>query len=433
MHFKPEDRAEPYGPVMIANGRRSLIPDDLRGEQSNVFAALAPTIKNAGLRALLADIAWLNNRRLAASAQLAISSFCEAVRLVLDGKAKLYFDDETAGSHNGVEMLRRACQIAQATGWKEPEAAQLRTLIRDLDQSIFDERAAGNYLNIGELNADYRIVEPIDVARHAEALAQGDAVHPDVSRSLWELAARSYRKAEAEEEKDRCLREAAECYVKMAAAADFKGMTAAHWLMEAIDALRKVKDTKERREELEKMLRRAQSFISDEMGTISTEMDLGEIIDSSRKLFEGLTLAQAFIEFARIDRSPSPEQLREDATKHAEEHPVQTLISMSIHDAEGKVVAKSPGVMGDADARDTAIMQIIAQLKSFRRNVTTSGVIEPARRLINAEHPLSERHFRPIVQMSPFVPAGHQDLSRSGLHVSSEETLYLRFTCYCLS
>ena len=32
IHFKPEDRAEPYGPQSVFDGQRMLIPGDLRGE-----------------------------------------------------------------------------------------------------------------------------------------------------------------------------------------------------------------------------------------------------------------------------------------------------------------------------------------------------------------------------------------------------------------
>ena len=35
IHFKPNDRAEPYGPMAVFDGKRSVIPSDLEGEQSD--------------------------------------------------------------------------------------------------------------------------------------------------------------------------------------------------------------------------------------------------------------------------------------------------------------------------------------------------------------------------------------------------------------
>ena len=58
MHFKPDDGAEPYGPmIVLADGRRSMILSDLRGGQSAVFAGIAPGLQNPGLKARLSDIA----------------------------------------------------------------------------------------------------------------------------------------------------------------------------------------------------------------------------------------------------------------------------------------------------------------------------------------------------------------------------------------
>jgi hypothetical protein len=86
---------------------------------------------------------------------------------------------------------------------------------------------------------------------------------------------------------------------------------------------------------------------------------------------------------------------------------------MAIHDAEGKLIAKSPGLLGE-DADETAMRHLIARHEGFRRQTTASGMIEPARRFIMSEHPLHTRHFLPIAQFSPFVPAGHEDIFALG-------------------
>jgi hypothetical protein len=91
----------------------------------------------------------------------------------------------------------------------------------------------------------------------------------------------------------------------MAASADFKGMAAASWLMDAIQALRRVPGTKARRQELEVKLRMAQASIRDEMGVISTNIDLTDLAEQARKTVSGLTLAQALFEFARLEASPA--------------------------------------------------------------------------------------------------------------------------------
>jgi hypothetical protein len=413
IHFKPNDRAEPFGPLVVMDGKRSVIPEDLRGEQSAVFAEIAATIKNPGLRARLADIAWYNDRKLSASAQLAISSYCDAVRLVMDSKAELFFDDEKATSHNAAEMLRRACQIANYTGWKDEPTAPLKTLIDRITQAAFDSGDANGYHTIGELNLDYEIVEAANVATQAEILAQTEGVHPETARHLWELAARAYRRSEFNDESNRCRIKAAECHVAMADAAG-SGMAAASWLMDAIKALRQVPGTKVRRQELEAKLREVQASISDEMGVISTGIDVTSLADHARKSVGGLTVAQALLEFARLDASPAPAKLREEALAQASENPLSSIVPMAIYDDEGKLVAKSPGLGGGTEAEETAIRHLILRNEGFRRQIGAVGLLETARRFITSEHPLHTRDFLPLAELSPFVPAGRENIFALG-------------------
>ena len=160
--------------------------------------------------------------------------------------------------------------------------------------------------------------DPASIATQAESLTTADGIHPETARHLWELAARAHRQTGKEEQSNRCLASAAECYVGMAAAAGCKGMVAASWLMDAIKALRRIPGTKVRRQELEAVLREAQSSISDEMGTVTTVIDLTDIADHARKTVKGRTLAQVFAEFAQLDASPTPEALRKEAIDQAE-------------------------------------------------------------------------------------------------------------------
>lgn len=414
IHFKPEDRAEPYGPRWVAGDRRTIVPGDLRGEQSAAFAAIAPRFKNPGLRARLADIAWINDRRLAASAHLAISSYCEAVCLVADGKAEFFLSEQSPCSHTGMTYLRRACQIAQATGWKTPEANDLKSVIERITQYAFDGRDAVCYVNSAKLNLDYRIANPDRIAIQAEALAGGKGLDPLNAHSLWIMAARAHHFGKKPEESNRCRVEAAECHVAMAEAADFKGMAASSWLMDAISALRQLPGTKERRMELESRLREAQASIHEEMGMVSKEIDLTEIIDQSLGLVRGLTLPQAILKFLALDRSPTPEHLRQEVLDQAHENSFLSAMPMTVHDAEGRVVAKSPGLGGAEGSNDEAVRHLIARNEAFRRQVTVSGAIEPARLLIMAEHLLHTQHFLTLAGMSPFVPYEHTEIYARG-------------------
>ncbi len=410
MHLKPEDRAEPYGPKLVLDGKRSMIPCDLRGGQSDVLAAIAASIDNSGLRARLFDVAWHNNRKLFTMAQLAINAYCDTVQAVLDGTAEFFSDERTASSRGGTEMLHRACQIAKATGWKDPEGARLKLLVPAVAQNAFKRKDHRGFLNTAELGLQFRIGEPVSIARDAEMLVAIDGPDSFTSRELWQLAAHAYQQSENDAESNRCLVSAAECLIALADAEGGRGMVAAGHLMDAIRALRRIPNTQEKRQQLEPLLRDAQASIHDEMGVISTPFDLTDLVKEIQGSLDGLSLAQALAVFANLNSSPDPAELRDEARQQAERNLFSSLIPISIVDNEGKVVSKSPALTGNEDDDEPAMHHSIASNERLRRQLVASGQIEPARRLIHVEHPLGQRDFLPLVTMSPFVPADRTNL-----------------------
>ena len=84
-------------------------------------------------------------------------------------------------------------------------------------------------------------------------------------------------------------------------------------------------------------------------------------------------------------------------------------------DEDGKVIAKSPGFLCDADDSDLALRHLIVRNEYLRRQIDVQGWIEPARKLIQSEHPIDRFDLRSIVAMTPFVPADREDLVTTGL------------------
>ena len=240
IHFKPEDRSEPYGPQFVMDGRRSMIPADLRGAQSAVITEFVPTLQNPGLRARLADIIWFNDRKLASMAHRAIDAYCEAVQLVLDGNAEFFNEDRTASGHDGCNMLRRACQIAHATGWKDPEALRLKTLVCSVIRDAVHRQDHRGFFNSAEVALQFAIDDPATIAANAETFAASEDVDPHWSHDLWDLAARAHSASRNQQDRDRCLVGAAESHMTIADAAGGEGMVASGAIMDAIQALRRL-------------------------------------------------------------------------------------------------------------------------------------------------------------------------------------------------
>ena len=142
------------------------------------------------------------------------------------------------------------------------------------------------------------------IATNAEKFAESKNFDPNWSHDLWELAAQAHRQSGNLNDCNRCLVVAAETYVTIADAAEGKGMVAASSIMDAIQALRRLPGTHQRRHELEEKLRNAQSSVNDEMGEISTQFDLTEHVKHARQSVGGVNLAQALQQFAEFYAIP---------------------------------------------------------------------------------------------------------------------------------
>jgi hypothetical protein len=95
MHFKPEERHEPFGPMFtFADGRRSAIPSDFREGHVDLLDEMAKQANNPVLRARLADVCWLLDRKRGNLGSLAVNAYAEAVQKADRGELQFRFETE---------------------------------------------------------------------------------------------------------------------------------------------------------------------------------------------------------------------------------------------------------------------------------------------------------------------------------------------------
>ena len=76
-------------------------------------------------------------------------------------KQSSFTQSKTASSRDGSKMLNRACQIANATGWKTPEASRLRALFLAVIHDAFKRDDHRGFLNVAEIGLRFRVDEPL--------------------------------------------------------------------------------------------------------------------------------------------------------------------------------------------------------------------------------------------------------------------------------
>lgn len=408
-HFVPDHPTEPFKPMWTMGDRRSLVPTDLLQEQIDVIAEFAPTVTHLGLRARLCDVSWFMQRRRREMAELAIAAYCDLVETVRAGRATFSFEKASAWGIGAKNALVRAARISHATRWELPISQRLRNLVAELVATAHHDGRNDDFWRIAEVDLDHRITPPTEVAAMAEALVDGERLtdNPDARLSLWQLAARGYRRARDEENANRCAVASAECHVQKA---DLAGspMLEAAFLQDAIQALRNYPNTRERREELTARLRDVQPGIRDEMGSFSTEIDLTEIVEHSVAAVSGHSWPIALLSLVLCDQPPTPDEIRQTANEHAQEFPLQGIMPMQVHDFQGRVVFRAPGMGGDDAAQEEHLRYLMAFHRGHSRQVIVAGAINPIRRMIASEHLVSNDTVLELLRDSPFIPRGHE-------------------------
>jgi hypothetical protein len=257
MHLKADEREEPFGPMLaMADGRRSAIPADFRDGHIDLLAGLATRAANPVLRARLADVAWLLDRRRGKLGGIAITAYVDIIEALEAGTLKFpHGDSMGALEHGARELLCRALHIGRTIGWDKPEALRARAaLVRLRERAMASGKGVAS-LWFAELDLNFGVSDPAVIAAGIEGVlvAPGD-VDVHILSSLWRLAARGYHLAKREADKYRCQTEAAEAMVAEAerifagkSVRQASAMLAAHMMSGAIAQLHGVPAAKERR------------------------------------------------------------------------------------------------------------------------------------------------------------------------------------------
>ncbi|WP_354082567.1 hypothetical protein [Bradyrhizobium sp. S3.3.6] len=408
MHLKAKEPNEPFGPMVAwADGRRSAAPVDFRGEPLDVLAEIATHAKHPVLRARLADICWLLDRKRVQLGTAAISAYVEIVKKVAAGALRFRFDSEKGAlKHEARDLLRRALSIARGRGIDPSAGAAARDLVADLRKRSLEQRSPIPVLWFSHLDLDFGVSEPAEIGSSVESLIPGLASDTDGHTivNLRRLASRAFHLGKKDSDQRRSQAEAAEQLARMAEQQPL-AMLAASLLSEAIAELHGVPGKKERRKELRHRLVDVQSGIADEMSPFTIPINLEEIVNLvQQEIQQRLSLRDKLFVFAALERSPDPAKLTDTAAKSIREHPLASLFAATHHDGEGKVIHRSEGAgFGDAE-NASAIERQIAEDERVRRHVVAAGKIETARLAIAAEHYLLDDVFVSLLLYSAFVP-----------------------------
>jgi hypothetical protein len=410
-HF--DEPQQPYGPVAIIDGRRSLIPSDLTSSDINVIRRLAPAATEFFVRARLHDLLWVVAKDVAAGREAA-RCFLALGMAQYKGALWIY----------SVLSFQRALQILGSFG---REKAPFREAIEQVEIAAVDSAASpGDFrpLKIIRLLLKNRATDPAKMipllrSNAEQAELAGDHRRAQKYRDLesdWQrfagddAAAKSARLSSAAA----AIRLAEE----RAAGPSGSALAASALMSEAIELLSRAGANRSAIEDARIRLREMQQSSLEEMQTYSFETDISDAVRGSRDHVKCSDLKVALRKFVLGVPLVDPEEIKAEVVKIIKENPLSHLFSSSLLDSKGRPKAKTSGLLNasDDDAESALRAEMFSHAAQFKWAFRVSAFIEPARQQIRDDHYPTFDDLSFLVLNNPFVPPGHEGIFLRGIH-----------------
>lgn len=404
---------QPFRPAVIFEKLRSAAVEDFGPSDGAVLAEISANIKDPEFRARVCDLTWVIRRDFR-MARHAIPAYVDSARRL----------EPLSHARAFVERVQRAAQLAMMVGQGDP--ALLKSVTDEIESAI-DKRAP--------TEAKWTCADLMQVLVHTSSgdapkystVCQQIALRAEqggdwsVARVYWQRKADWHQLANQVEEYRLTLIRAAETYVGQAEAA-LKRPTPSHGacsglLQRAVEALRKIPNTKERVAELHVRILKEQELSMTETTTQSFQVDISGMIKSIVGLFKGKPKAEVLNGLALIAGWPAKDELRNRAIETIRESVWSQIVPTVFTTGSGKHLAEKPGgVFQNEDEQELTLKAQMMQELQWHGGLMVDGGIKPALQVINGEHFITRDDLISLVEDNPFVPPGKEGIFLRGLH-----------------
>lgn len=405
MYLKLDSPEDPFGAKLELREGRTAIVEDFDEGRLKLLGEVVTDVNDPELKARIADVLCVRRPDFK-MAGVAVSSYIESAKRL-----------ETLGSWAAVvDRAERALQLATRWG---------RNSDRFTDVTGYVEGALAKYdggeppflsMRLMQLLQDRGVGDPTQNVTRAEklALSAEAAGDWDRARECWEIKARWHFMSKDNEQARAARVRAAETYVKTADAALQRNppsyMHAAAFVHFAIQAFRRIENTRARVRELHWILLEYQEKSGAEMVDLSSgETIPGDVIKYAIDRVKGKPLPEALLSLATIRDSPTVADLRAQAQENRKKYLFQRIMPNLIQNGMGRTVARQ------SQDEEGALLEDMYSDASIRRSILVQAFVEPARQQLVSEHYARARDFLPLILNNPFVRPGRELIIARGL------------------
>lgn len=402
---------DPFEPLVIMEGRRSIIPGDLSQSHLEVLAAAVGLYpEDRAFDARLGDVLWCcryEGRRNPIYARLAIEAYVASARMRAS---------TGEGTFDAATHLERALRLSLLVdnrghlGLHEP--ARLAT--REAACALEADGSWAALLRVHALMREFNIGEAREHAEACETIAaETESVEPGgigeqfliEASAWWKRTDDSERSLQVIERRLNLKLEQAES-VAAASASNATGL-----MQEAVKIARLLPIARrgDREQKIRTRLAEIELRTLSEMGRIEHTIDVADLVQHAEDAVFGKLVIDALLEMAKMCAPRKVERIRKSVEKNARRAPLMHMLSASLTDSTGKVVATIPSLRSDnSGERDRAMRYHMVTEANRNQDLTGRVMIEAARRIIAAEHIVSDAAILPLMWRSGFVPSGRE-------------------------
>lgn len=152
------------------------------------------------------------------------------------------------------------------------------------------------------------------------------------------------------------------------------------------------------------------------MAAVTADVTISPMVQEARRRVQGKTLQEAIVGLLSFGLPGRKVEFEKAARQEIQQNPIRHLFAKTTVSDSGKTVAATPAAVGaEGDEEADALRDAMMWQAALHTQVFVAGYLDPARRQILLEHPITERVVRDLLLPSPFVPQERENFFVRGL------------------
>ena len=420
--LQPSNPKNPFTPKWVFSDKRSILPEDFFEDEIAFFTEVLSLITNPWVKARIADTILVSPH--SGGVDCAVEAIDAYLEIPLT---------PTSWRQGGRQCIERAWQLARKLKKGASDRAnKIESVLLETFKST--ENRDGEFLrSLSQMMLESKMgqSEALNIARRLKEVAQAYIKSKSFleAAEMFQTALGWYECTKDKDNKFKTLAAWAEVVAQDAESRTFGKKTsysAARGLYEQVIKIYRMIPKSERPkngvdhkiDQFRTRLKEAGEKAMEEMKQYSTEIDLRELIESSKDSVRGKQLDEALVALVSLYSGVKYSVLRKSAEEQIRDFPLQATLPASIVSSDGRQIGKRPGLQWNIDESEEnqmVVHSVVMQHYVMSLQFIAQGRILPALHLIKEEHDITEEYISDIVKNSPIIPSGRVPLVTKAL------------------